>query len=201
MFQGGLSRHVLVQDGKHDDWQHCMHDIEELIHQVVVELLSRESSDRAEEVLGQHHDHVLVERVVHKDGNAAVAPTTVHQQQALQESELRNAIVGDIEGLQTLQPLNANAHVGALDHVTVIRAVADGQRDTLLVLLDEADDGALLLGRDAAGDDRPADPGNLDKALLVLWFQCGLQALSVNDQPLKHLTLLFQLLGPVAHFL
>lgn len=54
------------------------------------------------------------------------------------------------------------------DHVDVVGAVADGQRDGLLVPLHQVHHHGLLLGGDAAADDRAALAGQVHEALLLL---------------------------------
>mmetsp|Transcript_10515 Transcript_10515/g.28063 ORF Transcript_10515/g.28063 Transcript_10515/m.28063 type:complete len:886 (+) Transcript_10515:1031-3688(+) len=122
--------------------------------------------------------------------------------------ELRDAVVADVKCLQPLQPADADAHVGALDHVAVVGAVADGQRDRLPHALDEEDDGPLLLGRDAAADDRPAHHRDVDKGQLVIRLERELEALAIDHEALQHLPravglprLLRVLVQPLAHHL
>mmetsp|Transcript_4981 Transcript_4981/g.12839 ORF Transcript_4981/g.12839 Transcript_4981/m.12839 type:complete len:338 (+) Transcript_4981:957-1970(+) len=185
VLQRRLLRHVLIQDTEHNDREHGVQDVEHLVHEVAVELLARKTRDEAKEILGQHDHDVLVECVAHEDCHPSVAPSAMDQQQVLEESELRDPVVADVEGLQALQTADANTHIRALDHVAVVRSVADGECDGLLHALDERDDGTLLLRRDAAADDGLAHPADGHEVHLVLRLQGVLEALAVDHETLK----------------
>src|SRR5690606_11235255 len=97
--------------------------------------------------------NVLVERELDRLAYALVTPRPVHQQQLPEEPELRNRHVGAASRLQTLHAADAHADVRRLDHGYVVRPVADGEEDrVLLVLLHQLDNQRLLQGRYSAAD-------------------------------------------------
>ena len=133
---------------------HVQHDV--LVERVCARDVSHErtraGTSRTEDELGQ----------------ALVAPGPVDQEQLLEEAKLRDGDVGGARRLQTLHgdgqarvsagaggktfldARDADPDVCGLDHADVVGAVADGQEDGLLVLLDELDDERLLERRHAA---------------------------------------------------
>lgn len=54
-----------------------------------------------------------------------------------------------------------------LDHVDVVGSVSDGQRDSLLILLHQADHVGLLFGRDTTADDCLALARHVHKVYLT----------------------------------
>ncbi|KAJ6440057.1 LOW QUALITY PROTEIN: Chromatin structure-remodeling complex subunit RSC1 [Purpureocillium lavendulum] len=84
-----------------------------------------------------------------------VVPAAVHEEQLLQEAELRDRVVGDARRLQALAPRDADAHVRRLDHANVVGPVANRQRHTVRdVAADRLDQLGLLRRRRPAADDR-----------------------------------------------
>jgi len=79
--------------------------------------------------LRAHEDEVLVEGVQHESRHAAVVPPAMDQQQALQEPEAADGIVGRVGGLHALRAGDAHAHVRGADHVDVVGAVACSRPD------------------------------------------------------------------------
>ena len=114
---------------------------------------------------------------------------SVNEEQALEEAELqtrqfinhkkrvrkkertnlRDRIVGRVDGLETFLARDSDADVRGLDHAHVVRAVADSERhgagDTVLY---ELHDERLLLGGDTAADDRLAERAEAQKQVLML---------------------------------
>ena len=90
---------------------------------------------------------------------APVVPAPVHEQQPLEEAELRDRKVGGVDRLAALLARDADADVRLLDHADVVRAVADRERDGPAAALapHERDELALLRGGHAARDDRAAE--------------------------------------------
>mmetsp|Transcript_1248 Transcript_1248/g.3760 ORF Transcript_1248/g.3760 Transcript_1248/m.3760 type:complete len:684 (-) Transcript_1248:1219-3270(-) len=152
-----VDRDVLVKDRGVEDGEE-EEEVEEGGEVVGEEGGARVAGEEAKEEEGDGEAGVLVERVEDEDGDAAVAPAAVDEEEALEEAELGDGEVGGVDGLEALVARDADADLGGHDHVDVVRAVADGEGDGggRDVLMDELDELGLLLGRDAAGDDRAA---------------------------------------------
>ena len=71
---------------------------------------------------------VLVEEVLDQAPQAEVRHVAVHEEQAHEEPELRDDVVGGVGCLAALLARDAHAHVRGLDHRHVVRAVADRER-------------------------------------------------------------------------
>ncbi len=131
--------------------------------------LSAEAAEEGVPKVTEREREVLVEEVPQELADSEVRPTAVHQKQALEESELSDAVIGGKDGLHAFLTRNAHADVRRFDHGDVIGAVADGQRHRLLVLFDELDHEGLLKRRHAAADDGVAALGHLQEKQLHLF--------------------------------
>lgn len=141
--------------------------------------------------MDQREGKVLEEEVAEELAHSDVGPASVHQQEALEVAKLAEGVVAGHGGLHPLLPADSNADVcgwrsagedgtaprstfssggggpgPTFDHVDVVGPVADGQRDGLLVLLHQTHHVGLLLGGNAAADDRLALAGHVDKVHL-----------------------------------
>ncbi|GIX64755.1 uncharacterized protein BcabD6B2_41900 [Babesia caballi] len=140
-------------------------DVVERHQDLQEDALPAEEREVAVEEDGHDERDVLVEHVGHRLGQPAVAVAPVVQDERRQEAELPDAVVRDVEGLQPLLALEADAHVGRLDHVAVVAAVADGHHHAAELALEEGDEDPLVRRRHAAADGRVAVGAELHKVL------------------------------------
>jgi len=78
-----------------------------------------------EVVDGKDPDDVLVEEVADGLCHSPVRPAAMDEDEALQEPELADGVVGRHGRLATLDARNADTDVGLLDHGHVVGAVTD----------------------------------------------------------------------------
>ena len=82
-----------------------------------------------EEDVAHGEYRVLVEHVGDEGGHTPVGPAAMAEEQRHQEAELGDGHIRGLHRLVALLAADADAHVRALDHGHVVRAVADGQGD------------------------------------------------------------------------
>ena len=96
-----------------------------------------------------------------------IRPVTMHEQQTLEEAELRNRIVGRVDSLQALLAGDAHTNVCGLNHGHVVGAIADCKRHGVQPVLDHLDHERFLQRRDATADDAFALHGQAQEESLV----------------------------------
>ena len=74
--------------------------------------LSGEAAEEGVPEVAEREGEVLVEEVPEELAHAQVRPAPVHEQQPLEEAELRNREVARQHGLQAFLPADADADVG-----------------------------------------------------------------------------------------
>ena len=167
---GHLHQHVVrqisVKDPDADHGGHSPDGVpEQQVH--IVHALRRAPGRvdlEPEQCAGVHH--LLVEEEVDHLAVPIVRPVAVHQQQALEEAELADGVVGRVYRLQTLLACNADTDLGRLDHRHVIGTVADGQRDGLELVPHKAHHERLLQWAHTAAHHDAATRGHTEHQLL-----------------------------------
>ena len=88
-------------------------------HKRPVTHLSRKSAEESEPEVAQGEGEVLVEEVFEELAHPQVRPTAVNQQQALNEAELRDGVIGGEDGLHTFLAGDSDADMGTCHQHTV----------------------------------------------------------------------------------
>ena len=71
----------------------------------------------------------------------------MHNEEFCEISELSKGVVSAHGRLTALETKQADAYVRLLDHRNIVRAIANGEQDRLLILLDELHNQCLLQRR------------------------------------------------------
>ncbi|KAJ2864202.1 hypothetical protein GGH94_003066 [Coemansia aciculifera] len=182
-------RQVLVKHAQGAGGQRRVQHVVEHDQRVVEEVGDRPLAEELEPEERHGEDDVLVEEVEHHRRDAQVRPAAVHEQELLQEPELRDRVVGRHDGLQPLLAADANADVGLLDHADVVGAVADGQAQRAQAVLDEPHDQRLLQRRHAAAQHGLAPHRQVQQQRRQVRLQRVLKRVPVDDQPQRRLAL------------
>ena len=151
-----------VEECVKHDWESGESDVVELIDPWLVQSLSREDRPEAEEVLGDHVHHVLVEGVADELSVSTVALPAVDKQKRFQEFELADGEVTRAGGLHTFTPSNTDTDMSFHDHGHIVSSITNGK--SCLVGEPHADhfhDVSLLLWRDTAPEHHITQVGNV----------------------------------------
>ena len=103
--------HVLVQDTQRDDWERDEEDVERGHEPVIVHNLSGSRGVEVVHEQSQAKGQVLVEEVRHHLADPLIVVPPVHQQEPLQEPELRKRKVRGHDRLHPLLTRDADANV------------------------------------------------------------------------------------------
>mmetsp|Transcript_27233 Transcript_27233/g.72260 ORF Transcript_27233/g.72260 Transcript_27233/m.72260 type:complete len:548 (-) Transcript_27233:1422-3065(-) len=165
--QSHLRGDVDVKNAEHQYRQRCEGQVEGGQQVGLVQRGAAESVERGVERQWQHEEEVFVEGVADDDACPPQVPAPVHEEHLLQEAELSNGEVRCIGSLPPLDAEDAHTDVRLLDHADVVASVADGegQRVAHDVGPHKLDEGGLLRGREAAGDDGARGAGDGEEEL------------------------------------
>ena len=103
----------------------------------VVERDGPKVEEGGEDELYEGDDEPAVDDELRERRRAQVAVSPMPQHEAGEVRELRDREVGGERRLPPLAPLDADAHVGGVDHADVVAAVADGRGDLARVLAEQ----------------------------------------------------------------
>lgn len=128
-------------------------NIVELVNKWLIERLSWECREEAEEILCWDVYHIFVEVIQDERGVPSIGFSAVHKHEGLEMLELADSVICTSRCLLTFFTKDTHSNVSFQNHTNVICTIANRQRGFIWELFsDHGDDVSFLLGWYSAGE-------------------------------------------------